>query len=339
MNIGAIEKLSESDELSAWEPERALPTFSLQEIRYGRGFLRADYTKLFSDLKEYWLPVISASGVAVQIDTIQPGFVFPASLDELVVVKINGEVALFGVDRRTHTQLAKIFSPGSEPLGAKIFIDYLARRFLFGLTKNLGGEVEYLGEADLGEVDIEGDIALHCIAGGLPITIHIGIGPELLQRVDQMARDMILADQKRIAPGKKQNLIIELGTFDQGFLAGNLEPGTWLGTELNVEAPVQIKLGEKVYIGKLGQFNGRFAVQTTNVSHHNVDADGAVSIEIARAEVPDEDIYLLSQQGAIFLTRAIVSTGGLLVRGGKVVSPIGLAKFGNKFAFRMEELG
>ena len=104
----AVERLNTTDELSEWELERHLPTFSLQDIRFGRGFLRGDLSKLFSEMKALWLPMLSASTGAISVDKIEADFNFPGDLDQLQRIGQLESRALAALDFKRHHAAAAI---------------------------------------------------------------------------------------------------------------------------------------------------------------------------------------------------------------------------------------
>jgi len=336
-----VELLESGDGVSPWEPERSVPTFGLQEIRFGRGFLRADYLKIFSGLRAMWVPIFTANEVKFSITRVDADFQFPGELEHLFVAKADGETALIGIDRSSFETIGELFVNSTDRFGGSVLVDYLARRLLLTLARSWNAssapsELVFFGEADIGEVEIEGHLAIQCHTAAGDLSVHLGLGPELLQKLDLLAREQLTSSMNPSTRGRKHQLVIELGALDPAALRGSLEPGALIRTTLPHDSAVAIRFPDGTAMsGVLGQFNGRFAVQSLGEPVQRNEK--AVVLELARGEITEEDLGLLRQPGAIFLSKTIVSGGASMMQADRLIARTSLGVLDENLVIAIEE--
>jgi len=340
MQLRLLERLQSEYGIFALEQELSLPSLTIQEIRYGRGFLRADYRESFKSLLTLWIPVFSAAEAEVKLTGIDVDFSFPTDLEAIYSFRVNDEVSIIGLSAETQQNLASLLLESEDRQAGAIIADYLVRRFIYTLAKAIapddsGRKFSFIGAEDLGEVEIEGHLKITLATEVGELQLHIGLGPEFLQGIDQFLRRKLLSG--KTFQSKKLPLVVEIADVPEGLLVGNLEPGIWLGTDLATNFSVRVIAPDgQSFQGKLSQFNGRFAVESLGFSAEPAKAN-SVRLEIARGDVTEEDLFLMGNPGAIFLTKTIISSTATLTKGDKILAPVTLAELGGRLVFRIEE--
>src|SRR5262245_2700724 len=122
-------KISNDSSWQAWEPEKILRSFTLNEIRFSKGFLQADFREWFSGLKAHWLPLFRSLGAHVEVQSVEPGLVFPEGLERIVAFEIDNEPAVFGIASRSEQLLVDVIVGGCDERAGEVVLEYLERRF------------------------------------------------------------------------------------------------------------------------------------------------------------------------------------------------------------------
>ena len=325
-------------ELIPWEPAHLLRTYSLQEIRFSSGYLLGNYSKCFKSVLGSWLPVLDLAQASLGQVECLPGFQFPGELEFLYVFKKGDEFGLLGIDGQSFRSISQLFlnSDLFSDLAGEFVTEYLARKLLFSFAKawnpKLGeeskqSEVSFHGLTDVGEIDIEGHLELKIEIGGKDISIHLGLGPELLQQLDHhLKEDSQISKSHR----NKKNLV-RLGiTVDQR-TAKELELGQAVLIEQRLTDPfVAILSDNRRILGKLGQFNQRFAFESLGeLAREQADS---VFVELAQADVEEEEST--RNKGFIFLSKTVVSKNATLVKDGNLVADLMLYTSDNRFILK-----
>lgn len=330
--------------IAPWQPEIVLPSFALSDIRFSRGFLTADYLRLCRKISTLWVPVLSAAEVELTDIRVVADFNLPNELDRTFLFRVDGELSVIGVSSRTEDILARLFLETGELKASKLLCDYLSRRLVSSLARFCSDDAAvaapmsfgYQGEAELRDVEIEGHLSLSLSTRLGEIGIHLGFGPEFLQRLDRTLRTRTLAEWGLKPEARKQQFAVDLGSFPD--LPEELEPGAWFDTEIDVLSPVRLlsPTGE-IFFGRLGQFNGRFSVRALKGAPQKLDRNG-VRLELARGELAEEELIFMRKDGAIFPTRNVVSSAALLVRGDELLANVTLAELEGRFVIRIDEV-
>lgn len=340
MQLRLLERLQSDHGIFALEQELSLPSFSIQEIRYGKGFLRADYRENFKNLLSLWIPVFSAAEAEIELVGIDVDFAFPSDLEAIYSFRVNEEISIVGLSEDTQQNLAALLLESEDRKAGILIAEYLVRRFVYTLAKTIsldegGRKLSFIGSEDLGEVEIEGHLKVTLATPVGNLELHIGLGPEFLQTVDQFLKRRMLSGKS--FQQKKHPLIVEIADIPEGLLVGNLEPGNWLGTDLVTNFPVRVVAPDgQCFSGKLSQFNGRFAVESLGFSNEPAKP-GTVRLELARGDISEEELFLMGNPGAIFLTKTVISNTATMTKGEKILAPVTLAELGGRLVFRIEE--
>lgn len=324
--------------ITAWQAETDLPVYALQDIRFSRGFLAADYTRLCRGIAALWVPVLSAAEVEFSDVRVIPALGVLADIERTFLFGVDGELSVVGLSGHTEEILARLFLETEELKAGKLLTDYLSRRLVNSVAKFFADDsisFGYLGESDSRDVEVEGQLLIKVATKLGELTIHFGLGPELLQRLDRVLRHKMLAEWGLKPQQRKQQFIVELGSFPEQMETS--EPGAWFDTEIDVLAPVRLlsATGE-VYFGRLGQFNGRFAVMSLKDAKEKWRGDG-IRLELGRGELSEEELLFMRKEGAIFPTKTVVSSSAILVRGDEPLVSVTLAELDGRFVFRVDE--
>lgn len=322
-----------SGELNPWQPAHSLRTYSLQEIRFSSGYLLGNYSKRFKSVLASWLPVFDLAQATLRNIECIPGFQFPGELDFLYVFKKGEEFGLIGVDGASFRSIATLFLEPElfSDLSGEFVVEYLARRLLFTLSKSLEegreSEVTFHGLTDVGEIDIEGHLELKFELGGKNISLHLGLGPEILQQLDLSLKEnpQISKSQR----GKKS--LVRVGIQVNPKVANDLELGQAVLLEQGLNEPFCAILpdGRAVKV-RLGQFNQRFAFESLGASLK--EQKESVFIEIAQADVEEEES--LFNLGFIFLSKTVVSKNATLVVDSSLMADLSIYNAEDRFVIK-----
>ena len=231
-----------------WDLEGSLPELDLYEVRYSRGFMQTSFADVVGKLGEHWLPFFEKLGAPCTGFSLSRGFAFPDDIGRVVPVKVNGEVAVLGLDDASADVVLRLFDSALDDSVEDIVLEYLERRFLSSLmmswTLGAGLDASYLPADAVDAVEIIGVLSLHLSLGGNPVTFHLGLGPRILESLDLHERSRIaqsaLADQVTSGSEDTVELTMELMQFsvEPAMLVDYMRAGTVISLEVPAEPKV-----------------------------------------------------------------------------------------------------
>jgi hypothetical protein len=322
-----------SGELTPWQPAHLLRTYSLQEIRFSSGYLLGNYSKRFKPVLASWLPVFDLSQATLNNVESIPGFQFPGELDFLYVFKKGEEYGLIGIDGQSFRSIATLFLEADlfSDLSGEFVVEYLARKFIYSFAKSWNdikeSEISFYGLTDVGEIDIEGHLELRLELGGKNISVHLGLGPEMLQQLDYYLKDD--GHGQKSQRGKKS--LIRVGFQLDAKSAKDLEVGQAILMDQALSDPlVAILPDNRKFLGRIGQFNQRFAFESLGTPAKEQSA--AIFVELAQADV--DDMESITNPGFIFLSKTVVSKNATLIRENNLVADLSIYTVDNQFVLK-----
>ena len=337
----------------AWEPEHELRSFSLGDVRYSRGFLRADMTSWFERLPGDWVAFFRSVGSDVQLASVETGLEFPEGLDRIVAVEFDNEPGVIGMSSATEQLLSDVVCRDVDRRAAELVVEYLERRFLSTLVRCWSGMLPisclYAANSGSEEVEVSGVVHLSLLIGGAPCDVWAGVGPKMLDRLDETWRDLLRtkAQQEHQEPGSGEHLVsVQLAEISvrPEMLVDYLRTGTLIGLTLPVSSDVLLRLdGAPWAFGSLGQFSGgqsgnRFAVeivQLTSEEPSPKDSATHLQVEIARVSLDGNEVLYHSQPGAVLLTKTLVGASAPLLISGEQVASAVLGQIEGQFALNV----
>ncbi len=334
----------------AWQPH-LLPAPGLNEVRFGRGFLRADLAQWFEGFSSHWLPLFHAFGVAVEFDYVKTSLQFPETLTHVAPIELDGELSVFACDEKSLLTVTAAIAPATDVLSAEVVMEYLERRFLSTLALSWSGEgpvhAYFLPPEHADAVEVIGAIEFGVRIGGKLCTFWLGLGPHVLERIDSMWRAQLLTFEKKRSRGSLSAEEIVSVSFELAELAvapakliDYMRVGTVIPLEAQVDSPILIRVnGETRALATLQQFSGKFAARIESLDPpedaHTPLATTRLQICLARVEIDNLTLTEYLQVGAVIPTRTPVTPTAFLVISGEEVSSAVIGQINDRYALNI----
>jgi len=291
---------------------RKLVELQPAEVKYSKGFLAADLPRFFGGLADHWSALFRASGASLTFVGCNKQLYFPQELGRIVVIEVNGESAVLGIDEVSQEILAQGIAPNVGQGAQDVVIEYFERRLLSTLTKAWSGTEPllcyYLSTEWADEVEIVGGIELVLEVGGRTVNLWFGLGPRLLDELDRAWRRNL----SRQPLAKSAHFDDQIARVSLELTSLSVPPATLIdylraGTVIDLEQPfdelVGISLnGEPWAQGKVCRSGDSFVVQVTDLRpRSSVSSDGKsrVTLELARTELDQNSLVEYRQVGAV----------------------------------------
>jgi len=329
-----------------WEPEKLLERCDLNEIRFSRGFLRAQPISWFPQLTTHWVTLFHSLSVEAEMLEVSAGLNFPEDLDRIVPIEVDGEAAVIGLDELSQKALVQAIAPECRDVGADLAIEYVERRLLSTLMMEWSGpsplHCYYVASDEATSVEVIGAVKISLSFSGMPCTVWFGMGARTLERLDLSWRQGLYSQYEQIEPDDSIHYIsVDIAELavPPALLIDYMRSGTIIDLELPVSTNVFLNLnGQPWAEGVLRQYNGRFAVEITDISIEPTAASSnttRVQVQIAEVELDYEAVVEHSQVGAILLSKSPVSTGAEMVISGESVATAVIGQIDGQFALNV----
>lgn len=338
-------------EFIPWDPEVALRRYRMNEVRFSAGYLRADPRALFPTLASHWVPLFHSIGVEVNLVDVKSGLDFPEGLERIVPFQVDGEICVIGTSEEAQRIIVDAISPGCAGTAAELVLEYIERRFIATLSKAWAKsraplQCSYLAPGVYEAVEISGNIGLILEVGGLPVSVWLGLGPRVLERLDLAWRTDVVNNfslagshlRGDVGDSSLRSISLDLAELavPPALLIDYIRSGAIICLERGITDLVSLKVdGSSWGVGTLGQFNGKFAVEMVDlnpVTEPQPPSTARVRIELAELELDREGILEHSQPGAVLLTGTpVTSTCSLVISGENVASAV-LGTIGGQMA-------
>lgn len=283
------------------------------EVKYSKGFLAADLSRFFGGLADHWVSLFRASGSSVHFVGCNKQLFFPQELARIVVIEVNGESAVLGIDEVSQEILAQSIAANVGQGAQEVVVEYFERRLLTSLTKSWSGTEPllcyYLSTEWAEEVEIVGGVELVLEVGGKTVNLWFGLGPRLLDDLDRAWRRNLA--RQPIAKGAGHfddqiaRLSIELTSLSvpPATLIDYLRAGTVIDLEQPFDDMVVISLADEPWArGRVCRSGDSLVVQVTDLSPPSTpssDGKSRVTVELARTELDQNSLIEYRQIGAI----------------------------------------
>lgn len=337
-------KIVSSEEFKPWSPRGSIGQVDPLELKFSKGFLRADFKALLSSISSLWTPFFHMLGVDVTAIELSSRLDFPDGMGRVVPIEIDGEPGVLAMDDVSQHAILSSICPGVDGQGADVVLEYLERRFLSALAVTIQRDPPvfcyYGGGVEQRAIDVVGTVELSLNLSGMPCRIYVGLGKRVLEGIDSLWRDYILKSGPRSAI-QEEEVSIEIATLavPPALLIDYLKADTTIELEIPVSDSVFLRMGDRLWAtGQLLQSNGLFAVRLTNVFPEDVtwpEATTRVHIEIARKYLDARAIQELSQVGAVFVSDQELSDSGSMVISREKVADAKVGKIGDRFALNV----
>ncbi|OVE79645.1 hypothetical protein BVY02_02625, partial [bacterium J17] len=191
-----IQQSADEAELMLWDCRESVRPIGTDEVRFSRGFLRADASAWF-DLSASWSPLFHVLGVQTSLVSTAQKLDFPDGLERLSVFEIEGERGVLGADNGTCNALvaAVAESEGLESQKSEIVLEYLERRLLSSVSSSWTGDGDlqfsYIPDGLPADVNISGVVSLQFKLQDTPCTLWFGLGPRAVENVDANCRSTL----------------------------------------------------------------------------------------------------------------------------------------------------
>lgn len=335
--------------LSIWDPEAALPLVPQEKARYSRGFLPAQPSGWFPRLPEYWLPLFHTLALDVSCRDYQKLFECPDNLGSVAIVEVDGEKAFFGFDAESRQVISQFIIPGCSDAAGEVIIEYLQRRLLATLARSWsGGEPihgYYLCSGRAETVEIAAALVLNVEIAGEPCVISFGMGPRLLEKLDNCWRTGFAQEKQGYAgdilSDEIHSISVEIAELavPPAMLIDYVRSGTVIDLEIPVSTEVRLRSDGKPWMdGSICQVQDRIAVEVTSLqtSHFKFpEGTTRLRVEIAQTELDREGIIEHEQPGAILLTDTPLDSRVSLIVSGENVATAMLGEVNGNFAVRI----
>ena len=332
-------RIAEADvnEIASWEPLDTLSSVDFNLVKYSRGFLRAEPEFWVRDFSSFWMPLFHVLDAKIENVRLSTQVEFPADLQRIVAVEVNGEIAVFGSYEPSVEALVEAVVPGCPQSGAPLVCEYLERRLLGTLAKSAKFELVqngyYLPPEWNGDVEVVGTVVLSFEINGREVQFWIGLGRQIVERLDDVWRtEVIRRSPAPKAAGKgndRAKITVELAELavPPAMLIDYIRPGTVINLEVPVSPRVVVHLDGELWLeGRLAQYNGQFVVEVTNTKPDKrpfPDSTTRVQIRLFEFEIPYAALAEYSQPGAVLITRRPAEPrAGMIISGENVASAV-----------------
>jgi hypothetical protein len=323
-----------------WEPGKRLPSHTLNEVRFSRGFLRSDVSTWFPGFKSHWVPLLRVLDASVDGGELSVGVDFPENLDRVVAMEVDNEAAVVGIDAASEAAIVETIGRGLDEKAGEAVIDYLQRRLLSSISRSWGGTTPLtcmlVPSGD--DIEVSGTVNVRFHLSGRPCSVWFGLGPTLVERFDQLWRERIVSGRTVSETTHRSSVQLAQFVVAPEMVTDFLRPGITIVLDQPLSAPVDVYLdGDPWVTGSLGQFNNRYAVTLTGfaASEKRKDHGTRIEVEIAQAEFDEGGRWEHAQLGAVLLTRGSMSNTASLLISDEVVGSASIGQVGEKLALRV----
>ncbi len=336
-------------DFSRWSPSDALPAFGADEVRFSRGFLRADFSRFFPSFAVHWKPLLLSLFTDFEEPRARSLLEFSENLERVIPIEIDGEVCVMGWDARTRAAILETVAAGTDGVAADLVLEYLERRLLSTLALSWcdPGEVKvsYLPASAADSVEVIGSVVVSFRLGGQLCECWIGLGLRLIDKFDLRWRQLVREEYQQNNEERSDenvSLSVELAELavHPAMLIDYLRAGTVVDLETPVSDRVLVRVnGEPWGEGQLGQFNGRFAVRMENFDmpgqREVPENTTRVQIQIGATSIDRDALKENAQVGAVLLTRTAVHPSVSLTISGESVANAIVGRIGENFALHI----
>ncbi len=322
---------SDSGEFRTLEFDGQLRDVQTAEVKFSRGFLASDLSLLFSDFGQYWAPMFQSAGAELQLLDVRRALYFPQELARIVVVEVNGESSVIGIDEMSQDLLCSALAPENLASGQEVLIEYLERRLLTTLTKSWSNPdplfCYYLSSDWEDEVEILGGVELQFAVNGKPGSVWFGLGPRMLDEIDRLWKRHLLKNSSTKFDDEVATLTIDVAQLavPPAMLIDYLRAGTVIDLEVPKDDVYTLSLNGQAWgRARLCRYNRALAVEVIDLqpaSFPPVQGRTRVVVELARLEVDPNTMLEYRQPGAIIpFGKTIGSLVSVMINGEHVAN-------------------
>jgi flagellar motor switch/type III secretory pathway protein FliN len=303
-------------DVEPWDPRTVLRTLDVREARLANGFLRCHPERWCPGFSERWTPLVSSLGCEVRVVEIKPSLALPDTSSLCFRAALDREPIVVAIDSQSAQKIAEEIVPRiGQGAHAQLILEYIAQRFVavLGMCQiaSESAGVKYEGRCDPRDVPIVASVKLTVSVHSTPCTIMVGLGQELVERMDKLWRRQVHSSSRNsTVEGQLRFELAQLGVPPQ-MLSEYLTKGTVIDLETRVSDAVTLRLGHKLFMAaRMVEVGGKLACQTIQGVPANVtipEGTSRLSIEIASLPVDAALVAELSQVGAVISSDAAVS--------------------------------
>ena len=334
-----------SQGLPIWEPESRLVQMTQEDIRFSRGFLPCDASKLVNGLSEYWLPLFLTLDANVQITGLSTHLSSPPELEFEAELAFDDEPATLGFSADTCQLLAgTIFSEHTEH-GLDVLCEYVARRFVSTVSKSLTYQSELSFKFVSPDSQLEerpvGTMKISLQINGQSADVFLGLGTRAVEYVDSAWRRYITrrtASRGFQYSDQLHTVSIELAelSVEPSVLIDYVRSGTVIELDTPIDSPVLVRLNEVPWFrGTLALFRGCYVVKVAELDCKQTEAEDGktrVRVELARFQIDQEGVIEGQQIGAMLASRVTAGASANLLIGGEQVAITSIHENSGRFS-------
>lgn len=339
---------SDSAGFDLWKPANDLEKRQQFDVKYSRGFLRAEPALLFPSLPEHWAPMLHLLSVEVSKFETKTLAGFPESLYWAAPIEISGEAGVIGVEKDSFRQLKNCVAQGVGEEGGEIAFEYLIRRLLSTLEKSWHSDenikFHYLAQPVESFSSLVGSVRIDFDLRGERVAILLGLGMNNVEAFDKLWRRLLVEQAQSSTVEARDDIVtigIELGEIlvEPVKLIDYMRADTIIDLELPVSTEVLIRVDEQPWaMGTLQQCRGLYSVR---VEHFNprpeTFSQGTTKLraEISRFDIDVESFMEYGQKDAELLTDTRVGSPASLLISGENVALATIGIRDSRFALQV----
>jgi len=340
----------DADEFVQWDLSADLVELDLNEIRLGRGFLRASISEFFNGVTADWLPLFHSLGAKVELEAVEVGLYFPNNnFSRLTTFEAEGVLNVLGMDDNAQAAIIGMVETGIDGVKAEIVIEYLERRLLSSFTRYWTGagtlDCFFHQSEVVEEVELVGAACCKLVINDKPLEIWFGLGQKVVDKIDLSWREYVLQQVEEVNGSVDSQAVatvsVELAELAVSpvMLIDYMRSGTTIALSAPVSSRVLVRVNDQPWAnGELSRFNGRFAVKLLDfdVVYERAEAGMTrVQVELGNAELSMEAIYEHQQVGVCLLLPAPVRPNASLIISGENVASAVVGQINDQFALNV----
>ena len=340
-----------------WTLLSSLDEKTSDEMKFSRGFLRGKPAEWFPQLATQWLPLFhqleagldSGKKSAPKLIFATPRLGFPARLQRLCEIEVDGEKALVGLDDHAVDCLTALIAPALPEVSGDVFLEYLERRLCATLqTAWVDDEpmlVQYAVQEGAEGLQCVGSVQLRLQFSDLMFDIWFGCGPGLIHRLDLASRKRLRESGIADHSDQIKTISVELAELwvPPALLIDYMRSGTTIDLERDSSADVRLLLdGQPWAMGTLCLCDDQLAVQVEELGiqpNASVEGSTRVSILLSQTQIDLSALPEYAQAGALLALDIDDPNAAQIVIGGETVATASIGELEGGLAVQVNTMG
>ena len=314
-------------ELNSWNPKKILQSYTQNEVKYSRGFLRCSPEKWFPGVSMQWLPLAHSLGVDILSVSAKPFIGKAPDCKYSYVFSLEQDYITVAFENESVQTILEYVLPRATKSAKDVILEYLAIRLVTSLALSWSGaeaaSLKYEHDLNANSDTSIGGINLRFSLNGAPVEIWIKLSKPIVERMDGLwCRQLHSTSTFSVNPSIIRIEIANL-TVPPSMLSNYLKLGICYDLEVPVSDSVNLVLDDRhILPATLGIVDGKFSAEVVskNTILQKIPAGTTkLSFELGETSFDFGTLSEICQAGASFNTNIPVSNDIKIVVNGEQV--------------------